>query len=75
MNFDDDEADLMDNGLSEFTKYEDYLDAQMSDDALFYLEDKELARQLIEQGVHGQGEILNREDFEKKQEAYFLARK
>ena len=48
MNFDDDEADLMDNGLSEFQKYEDYLDAQMSEDALFYLEDKELARQLIE---------------------------
>jgi hypothetical protein len=48
MNFDDDEADLMDNGLSDFNKYEDYLDAQMTDDALFYLEDKELARQLIE---------------------------
>ena len=66
MNFDDDEADLMDNGLSEFLKYEDYLDAQMTDDALFYLEDKELARQLIEQGVHGQGEILDREGFEAK---------
>ena len=61
MNFDDDEADLMDNGLSEFTKYEDYLDSQMTEDELFYLEDVELARQLIEQGVHGQGEILNRE--------------
>ena len=67
MNFDDDEADLMDNGLSEFQKYEDYLDAQMSEDALFYLEDKELARQLIEQGVHGQGEVLDREQFEAKQ--------
>ena len=44
MNFDDDEADLMDNGLAEFAKYEDYLDSQISDDALFYLEDKELAR-------------------------------
>ena len=47
----------------------------MSDDALFYLEDKELARQLIEQGVHGQGEILNREQFNAKQEAYILAKK
>ena len=61
MNFDDDEADLMDNGLSDFLKYEDYLDLQMTEDELFYLEDVELARALIEQGVHGQGEILNRE--------------
>ena len=61
MNFDDDEADLMDNGLSDFLKYEDYLDSQMTEDELFYLEDVELARALIEQGVHGQGEILNRE--------------
>ncbi len=53
MNFDDDDGDLLDNGLAEYAKYEDYLDAQMNDDALFYLEDKELARQLIEQGVHG----------------------
>ena len=44
MNFDDDEADLMDNGLSEFTKYEDYLDSQMTEDELFYLEDVELSR-------------------------------
>ena len=61
MNFDDDEADMLDNGLADFAKYEDYLDAQMSDEDLFYLEDKELARQLIEVGYHGKGEILTRE--------------
>ena len=44
MNFDDDEADMLDNGLAEFAKFEDYLDAQMSEEDLFYLEDKELAR-------------------------------
>ena len=53
MNYDDDDGDLLDNNLADFTKYEDYLDDQMNDDALFYLEDKELARALIEQGVHG----------------------
>jgi len=42
--FDDDEADLLDNGLAEFTNYEDYLDAQMQEEDLFYLEDKELSR-------------------------------
>ena len=64
MNFDDDEADMLDNGLAEYEKYEDYLDDQLSDEDLFYLEDKELARQLIEMGYHGKGEILTREQFE-----------
>ena len=61
MNFDDDEADMLDNGLAEYAKFEDYLDAQMSEEDLFYLEDKELARQLIEVGYHGKGEILTRD--------------
>ena len=64
MNYDDDDGDMLDNGLAEFEKYEDYLDKQMSDEDLFYLEDTELARQLIEVGYHGKGEILTREQFE-----------
>lgn len=61
MSYDDDD-DLLDGGLEEFKTYEDYLDSLMSDDDLFYLEDKELARQLIEVGFHGKGgEILTRE--------------
>ena len=44
MNFDDDDADMLDNGLAEFDNYEAYLDKQMSDEDLFYLEDTELAR-------------------------------
>jgi hypothetical protein len=62
--FDDDDADMMDNGLSKFKSYEDYLDDQLEDEDLFYLEDKELARQLIEVGLHGKGEILTRDQFE-----------
>ena len=61
MNFDDDDADMLDNGLAEFDNYEAYLDKQMSDEDLFYLEDNELARQLIEVGYHGKGEILTRD--------------
>ena len=38
-----------------FDTYEQYLDDHMSDDDLFFLEDKELARQLIEVGYHGKG--------------------
>jgi hypothetical protein len=32
----------------------------MSDEDLFYLEDKELARQLIEVGYHGKGKVFAR---------------
>ena len=67
MNYDDDDGDMLDNGLAEFEKYEDYLDKQMSEEDLFYLEDTELARQLIEVGYHGKGEILTREQFEERQ--------
>ena len=72
MNYDDDDGDMLDNGLAEFEKYEDYLDKQMSDEDLFYLEDTELARQLIEVGYHGKGEILTREQFEDRQKQYAI---
>lgn len=42
----------------------------MNEKDLFYLEDQELARQLIEVGYHGKGEILTREQFEQKKQAY-----
>ena len=61
--FDDDEADLLDNGLAEFTNFEEYLDAQMQEEDLFYLEDQELSRQLISVGYHGKGEISTKEQF------------
>ena len=72
MNYEDDDGDMLDNGLAEFEKYEDYLDKQMSDEDLFYLEDTELARQLIEVGYHGKGEILTREQFEERQKQYAI---
>ncbi len=52
---------MIDTTLEKFETYEQYLDDHMSDEDLFYLEDKELARQLIEVGYHGKGEILTRE--------------
>ncbi len=36
----------------------------MLDSDLYYLEDKELVRQLIGLGYHGKGEILTREQFQ-----------
>ena len=57
---DDLDGDAIDNTLEQFETYEAYLDSQMDEKDLFYLEDNELARQLIEVGFHGKGEVLTR---------------
>jgi hypothetical protein len=56
----------MKDGITEFATYEDYLDSQISEKDRMYLEDEELARQLVELGYKGSGEALKREDFEQK---------
>lgn len=66
---------MIDTTLERFQSYEQYLDDHMSDEDLFYLEDKELARQLIEVGYHGKGEILTREQFAKRIDAIAQAKK
>ncbi|KXS20274.1 hypothetical protein M427DRAFT_94779 [Gonapodya prolifera JEL478] len=58
-----------DNGVADFATYEDYLDSQIQPIDLFYLEDKELARQLVELGYRGSGEPLKREEFESRKKA------
>ena len=50
-------------------RYEDYLDKQITPTDLFYLEDVDLARQLVELGYRGNGEILRRDEFETRKEA------
>jgi hypothetical protein len=68
-NEDELDGEMIDTTLEQYPNYEAYLDDHISDDDMFYLEDKELARQLISVGYHGKGEILTREQFTKKQEA------
>jgi len=55
---DDYENEMLDNTLEQFDTYNDYLDSRMEENELFYLEDIELARQLIAVGSHGKGEIM-----------------
>ena len=50
--------------VEQFETYEDYLDSQLTETDLDYLEDEELARQLVELGYRGLGDTLRREDFE-----------
>ncbi|XP_028852754.1 cilia- and flagella-associated protein 299 [Denticeps clupeoides] len=54
-----------DASVTKFQTYEDFLDAQVTPLDLFYLEDKDLARQLVELGYRGSGEVLKREEFER----------
>ncbi|KAF6039921.1 hypothetical protein EB796_001773 [Bugula neritina] len=67
---DDDAPTGTDNVITEFETYEQFLDSQITPLDLFYLEDEELARQLVELGYRGSGEVLKREEFEaRKQQA------
>lgn len=52
-----------------FSTYEDYLDSQVSELDIFYLQDEELARQLIELGYRGSGDVLKRDEFEARKKA------
>lgn len=60
--------------LNEFATYEDYLDAQITATDIYYLEDVDLARSLVELGVRGNGEVIKREEFEARKEAAEQAR-
>ena len=55
----EDDSDAVFSGeaaTTEFATYEDYLDSQITKTDLYYLEDQELARQLVELGYRGSGE-------------------
>jgi len=71
---DEDLAVGTDGLVSEFDTYEDYLDSQISRTDMFYLEDEDLARQLVELGYRGSGETLKREEFMARKKAFEQAR-
>merc|ERR1739848_148609 len=59
----DDDLTPANDNTAEYATYEDFLDSQISAYDLYYLEDEELARQLVELGYRGSGEVLKREEF------------
>ncbi|XP_076721192.1 cilia- and flagella-associated protein 299 isoform X3 [Callospermophilus lateralis] len=72
---DQDEALMaVDNIVTQFNTYEDFLDSQITTVDLYYLEDESLARQLVELGYRGTGEIIKRADFEARKAAIEIAR-
>jgi len=69
-----DTAGGIDDIITEFSTYEEFLDSQITPLDLYYLEDEELARQLVELGYRGNGEVLKRDDFESRKQAAEEAR-
>ncbi|XP_040336136.1 cilia- and flagella-associated protein 299 isoform X2 [Herpailurus yagouaroundi] len=64
----------VDNIVTQFNTYEDFLDSQITSVDLYYLEDEGLARQLVELGYRGTREVVKREDFEARKAAIEIAR-
>lgn len=62
------------DSIERFTTYEDYLDFSITPQDRFYLEEDDLARQLVEIG-HRKGEVLSREEFAARREAAEHAKK
>lgn len=52
--------------VEKFETYEDYLDSQLTVNDMDYLEDEEMARQLVELGYRGLGDTIRREDFDQR---------
>lgn len=74
MAMEEDYAHPYEDSIERFTTYEDYLDFQITAQDRFYLEEDELARQLVEIGCR-KGEVLSREEFAARREAAENAKK
>jgi hypothetical protein len=58
--------------VDQFPTYEDYLDNQVTNVDMYYLENEEMARSLVELGYRGEGEILRRDEFETRKEQMYV---
>ncbi|XP_007518563.1 cilia- and flagella-associated protein 299 [Erinaceus europaeus] len=64
----------LDNIVTQYNTYEDFLDSQITTVDLYYLEDESLARQLVELGYRGIGEVVKRDDFDSRKASIEIAR-
>ena len=65
----DDDLNPANDNTAEYATYEDFLDSKISARDLYYLEDEELARQLVELGYNGSGGVLERGEFLQRKKA------
>lgn len=61
------EREGYDRNVLDFESYDDYLDQQVTGEDLFFLEDQDTARKLVELGYKGK-DVLSREEFEAAQQ-------
>jgi len=47
--------------VEQFDTYEDYLDSQLTSTDMYYLEEEDVARHLVELGYRGSGDIIGRQ--------------
>ncbi|ESN90720.1 hypothetical protein HELRODRAFT_156203 [Helobdella robusta] len=58
------------DNITEFNTYEEFLDSQITSLDLYYLEDEDIARELVELGYRGNGEVLKLDDFVARKQAF-----
>jgi hypothetical protein len=56
--------------VEKYDTYEDYLGSQLTALDLEYLDDEEVARQLVELGYRGLGDTIRRDDFEARKQMF-----
>ncbi|CAD2214499.1 hypothetical protein AGDE_03653 [Angomonas deanei] len=57
------EKDYYNRNILDYESYEEYLDQQVSTEDMFYLDDQDAARRIVELGYKGK-DLLSREEFE-----------
>ena len=70
----EDDLAISDSIVNDYDTYEEYLDSQITPTDIYYLEDEDLARQLVELGYRGSGETLKRDEFLARKKAAEQAR-
>ena len=69
------DGDYHDKSLEDYNTYEEYLNKFIDEKDRMYLEDMDIARQLIELGIHSKTQTLKKEQFEAKKKAIEEAKK
>lgn len=62
------ENEMYDKSVLDFQTYEDYLDQQVTSEDLYYLEDPDNARQIVELGYKGK-DFMSRDEFDAARKA------
>lgn len=69
------DGEYIDTSLDQYNTYEEYLNKFIEDKDRKYLEDIDLARQLVELGIHSKTQTLKKEQFYAKKRAIAEARR